>query len=41
MSSNEEALMQDDLHITGAIIFAVIGFGLVSGIELAGKLLKK
>ena len=39
--SNEEALMQDDLHITGAIIFAVIGFCLVSGIELAGKLLKK
>lgn len=39
--SNEEALMQDDLHIIGAIIFAVIGFGLVSGIELAGKLLKK
>ena len=39
--SNEEALMQNDLHITGAIIFAVIGFGLVSGIELAGKLLKK
>ena len=39
--SNEEALMQDELHIAGAIIFAVIGFSLVTGIELAGKLLKK
>lgn len=39
--SNEEAMMQDDLHIVGAIIFAVIGFGLVTGIELAGKLIKK
>ena len=39
--SNEEALMQDDLHIAGAIIFAIIGFSLVTGIEIAGKLLKK
>ena len=39
--SNEEALMQDELHIAGAIIFAVIGFSLVTGIELASKLLKK
>ena len=39
--SNEEAMMQDDLHIVGAIIFAIIGFGLVTGIELAGKLIKK
>jgi putative membrane protein len=39
--SNEEALMQDELHIAGAIIFAVIGFSLVTGIELAGKLVKK
>ena len=38
--SNEEAMMQDDLHIVGAIIFAIIGFGLVTGIELAGKLIK-
>ncbi|MBR5563562.1 MAG: DUF368 domain-containing protein, partial [Bacteroidales bacterium] len=39
--SNEEALMQDELHIAGAIIFAIIGFSLVTGIELAGKLIKK
>ena len=39
--SNAEAMMQDDLHIVGAIIFAVIGFSLVTGIEIAGKLLKK
>jgi putative membrane protein len=39
--SNEEVLMQDELHIAGAIIFAVIGFSLVTGIELASKLLKK
>ena len=39
--SNKEALMQDELHIAGAIIFAVIGFCLVTGIELASKLLKK
>ena len=39
--SNEEAMMQDDLHIAGAIIFAIIGFSLVTGIEIAGKLLKK
>ena len=39
--SNKEALMQDELHIAGAIIFAVIGFSLVTGIELASKLLKK
>ena len=39
--SNEEALMQDELHIAGAIIFAVIGFSLVSGIEIIGKLLTK
>lgn len=39
--NNEEAMMQDDLHIAGAIIFAIIGFSLVTGIEIAGKLLKK
>jgi hypothetical protein len=27
-----------DLHIGGAILFAVIGFTLVTGIEMAGKL---
>ena len=26
-----------DLHITGAVIFALIGFSLVTGIEIAGK----
>ena len=39
--NNEEAMMQDDLHIAGAIIFAIIGFSLVTGVEIAGKLLKK
>lgn len=39
--NNEESMMQDDLHIAGAIIFAIIGFSLVTGIEIAGKLLKK
>ena len=39
--NNEEAMMQDDPHIMGAIIFAVIGFSLVTGVEIAGKLLKK
>ena len=39
--SNEEAMMQDELHIAGAIIFALIGFSLVTGIEIAGKILSK
>jgi putative membrane protein len=39
--SNEEAIMQDELHIAGAIIFALIGFSLVTGIEIAGKVLSK
>ena len=39
--SNAEALEQDDPHICGAIIFALIGFLLVTGIEVAGKLIKK
>ena len=30
-----------DLHIVGAIVFAVIGFCLVTGVEIAGKMLKK
>ena len=33
--------MQDELHIAGAIIFALIGFSLVTGIEIAGKVLSK
>lgn len=28
-----------DLHIPGAVIFAIIGFGLVTGIEIAGKMI--
>ena len=39
--SNKEAMMQDELHIAGAIIFALIGFSLVTGIEIAGKVLSK
>ena len=39
--SNAEALAQNDMHIAGAIIFAIIGFSLVTGIELAGKVIKK
>ena len=39
--SNEEALAQDNMHIGGAIAFALIGFFLVTGIELVGKLIKK
>ena len=30
-----------DLHIAGAVIFALIGFSLVTGVEIAGKMLKK
>ena len=30
-----------DMHIWGAVLFAVIGFSLVTGIEMAGKLLAK
>ena len=30
-----------DLHIAGAIVFALIGFSLVTGIEMAGKMLSK
>ena len=43
--SNVEALEQAErtgsMHIGGAITFALIGFCLVTGIELAGKLLSK
>ena len=43
--SNAEALQQveatDSMHIGGAIAFALIGFFLVTGIEIAGKLIKK
>lgn len=39
--SNAEAIAQGELHIGGAIIFALIGFFLVTGIELVGKLIKK
>ena len=30
-----------DMHIAGAIVFALIGFSLVTGIEIAGKVLAK
>ena len=30
-----------DLHIAGAVVFALIGFSLVMGIEIAGKMLSK
>ena len=43
--SNAEALAQVEttgsMHIAGAILFAVIGFSLVTGVEIAGKLIKK
>lgn len=43
--NNAEALVQAEttgsMHIGGAVLFAVIGFSLVTGIEIAGKLLKK
>ena len=43
--SNAEALQQVEatgsMHIGGAIAFALIGFFLVTGIEIAGKLIKK
>lgn len=39
--SNAEARAQDEMHIWGAVIFALIGFCLVTGIEIAGKLIKK
>ncbi len=43
--SNAEALTQVEttgsMHIAGAILFAVIGFCLVTGVEIAGKLIKK
>lgn len=43
--SNAEALIQvettGNMHIGGAITFALIGFSLVTGIELVGKLLSK
>lgn len=43
--SNAEALVQAEttgsMHIGGAVLFAVIGFSLVTGIEIAGKLMKK
>ena len=43
--SNAEALTQVEttgsMHIAGAILFAAIGFCLVTGVEIAGKLIKK
>lgn len=43
--SNTEALLQVEttgsMHISGAVIFALIGFCLVTGIEIAGKALSK
>lgn len=39
--SNAEATTQADMHIGGAIVFALIGFFLVTGIEVVGKLIKK
>lgn len=30
-----------DLHIAGAVVFALIGFSLVTGIEVAGKMMSK
>lgn len=36
-----ELWTQVDMHIGGAVLFAFIGFALVSGIELAGKMLAK
>ncbi len=43
--SNAEALAQVEttgsMHIAGAILFAIIGFCLVTGVEIAGKLIKK
>ena len=43
--SNAEALAQVEttgsMHIGGAILFAVIGFCLVTGVEIAGKLIKR
>ena len=43
--SNAEALQQVDatgsMHIGGAVAFALIGFCLVTGIEIAGKMMKK
>ena len=43
--SNAEALAQADatgsMHIGGAILFALLGFCLVTGIEVVGKLMKK
>ena len=40
----DEAMIQTlsssvDLHIGGAILFALFGFSLVSGIEIAGKII--
>ena len=43
--SNAEALSQVEatgsMHIGGAAVFALIGFCLVTGIEVVGKLMKK
>lgn len=39
--SNLEATGSGDMHIAGAVIFALIGFSLVTGIELIGKFIKK
>ena len=38
----ETAVMSaDGLHIGGAVIFALIGFSLVTGVEIVGKMMKK
>lgn len=43
--SNAEALVQAEntgsMHIGGAILFALLGFCLVTGVEVVGKLMKK
>ena len=37
LSSIETYIPMVDMHIIGAVVFAIIGFSLVTGIELAGK----
>ena len=39
---NETAVTTSDgLHIGGAVLFALLGFSLVTGVEIAGKMMKK
>ena len=40
-ASVAEASLQIDMQVGSAILFAVIGFSLVTGIELVGKMLSK